>query len=436
MPFEETSSNTGKNQTMSHTRSRAGRWVAALTLLTLAAGFHAEARAQPGAKDQPDKKPEAPAKPGAMPPGGILGLFGGQDGGKAAKWLEDAFEGQPTTEAAEMLIAIARGSQLGPGEGWFHPGQGRYSWQWLAEKHGIKPDGAIPREKFLGSEAIFARLDRDGELRADDFDWSDRSPYAQQSAMANYWFRRINKGGDARMSREEWLRFFDQSAAGKEYLTPDDLRAGLFGGPRTKATPNEAPSPQVLVRGLFRGEIGSMQEGPKLNDPAPDFTLKTRDGKETIRLGDQFGKKPTVLVFGNFTCGPFRSIYPQVEEVAQRFKNEANFLAVYVREAHPTDGWRMGSNDDAGVAFAQPRNYTERVAMANKCGANLKMSMPLLVDEIDDRAGHAYSGMPARLYVIDRGGKVAYKGGRGPFGFKPGEMEQALLMLLLDEQRP
>ena len=52
------------------------------------------------------------------------------------------------------------------------------------------------------------------------------------------------------------------------------------------------------------------------------------------------------------------------------------------------------------------------------------------MDEIDDPVGNAYSGMPARLYVIDAGGKVAYKSGRGPFGFKPGEMEQALVMAL------
>jgi hypothetical protein len=43
--------------------------------------------------------------------------------------------------------------------------------------------------------------------------------------------------------------------------------------------------------------------------------------------------------------------------------------------------------------------------------------------------------MPDRLYIIDAAGRVAYKGGRGPFGFKPGEMEQALLMLQLDEPR-
>ena len=60
------------------------------------------------------------------------------------------------------------------------------------------------------------------------------------------------------------------------------------------------------------------------------------------------------------------------------------------------------------------------------------MTMPLVVDEMNDVVGHSYSGMPDRLYVIDTNGKVAYKGGRGPFGFKPGEMEQSLLMLLLD----
>ena len=60
--------------------------------------------------------------------------------------------------------------------------------------------------------------------------------------------------------------------------------------------------------------------------------------------------------------------------------------------------------------------------------------MPLVVDTIDDRVGHAYSAMPDRLYVIDRDGRVAYQGGRGPFGFKPAEMEQALITLLLEEE--
>jgi hypothetical protein len=56
------------------------------------------------------------------------------------------------------------------------------------------------------------------------------------------------------------------------------------------------------------------------------------------------------------------------------------------------------------------------------------------VDTIDDRVNRDYSGFPDRLYLIDREGKVAYKGGRGPFGYKPRELEQTLLMLLIDEE--
>ena len=48
------------------------------------------------------------------------------------------------------------------------------------------------------------------------------------------------------------------------------------------------------------------------------------------------------------------------------------------------------------------------------------------LQDIADRVGHAYSGMPDRLYLIDKSGRVAYKGGRGPFGFKPGELEHAI----------
>ena len=59
--------------------------------------------------------------------------------------------------------------------------------------------------------------------------------------------------------------------------------------------------------------------------------------------------------------------------------------------------------------------------------------MPMVVDEMDDRVGHAYSAMPDRLYIVDRSGRIAYKAGRGPSGFKPEEMEQSLMMLLMDD---
>jgi hypothetical protein len=73
------------------------------------------------------------------------------------------------------------------------------------------------------------------------------------------------------------------------------------------------------------------------------------------------------------------------------------------------------------------------VDVARQCCSSLGVTMPMVVDEMSDLVGHLYSGMPDRLYVLDRSGRVAYKGGRGPFGFKSDEMEQSLAMLLLDE---
>ncbi len=93
----------------------------------------------------------------------------------------------------------------------------------------------------------------------------------------------------------------------------------------------------------------------------------------------------------------------------------------------------MESNDRVGVAVAQPKSMFQRTEVAGRCHDLLEMNMPVLVDEIDDRVGRLYSGMPDRLYVIDREGKVAFKSGRGPFRFSPGEMEQALILLLLEE---
>jgi hypothetical protein len=117
----------------------------------------------------------------------------------------------------------------------------------------------------------------------------------------------------------------------------------------------------------------------------------------------------------------------------RRYGDRVTFLAVYVREAHPTNGWRMASNDRVGIEIKQPTRSGERQAVARRCHSALEMTMPVLVDEMDDRVGHAYSGMPDRLYILDRDGQVAFKSGRGPFGFKAGEMEQSLVLLLLDQ---
>src|SRR5262245_39398657 len=118
-----------------------------------------------------------------------------------------------------------------------------------------------------------------------------------------------------------------------------------------------------------------------------------------------------------------------------RYGDRVDFYAVYIREAHPLDGWRLESNDRAGIKFKQPRSIAERFDVAGQCCSALKMTMPLLIDGLDNAVAEAYSGFPDRLYLIDRDGTVAYKGGRGPFGFEPRDLEAELVLALLAGRR-
>ena len=348
--------------------------------------------------------------------------------------IEAAYEGKRMPEAVAMYLVIARGGQMDGTAGWFNPAANRFSWEWLAEQNGSEPDKPIAKDKFKGDENIFSQLDRDRDdsISGSDLDWSDSNPWVRQSYMIGRMFRRIDPSGDGKLTADEWQTFFEKIAGDGDTIRSEQLRDALI-PPGSGFSPGDMPSKETLIKGLMAGEIGSLQEGPNIDEVAPDFELRPLGGGEPIRLSDRIGRKPMVLVFGNFTCGPFRSTYPAVEAVRERQKDNADFLMVYVREAHPTDGWAMKSNDKVGVSVAQPTTFEERQTVAEQCAAKLNPSMPLLIDDIDDTVGNAYSGMPARLYVIDTNGRVAYKSGRGPFGFKPEEMEQALLMLTLEE---
>ena len=52
--------------------------------------------------------------------------------------------------------------------------------------------------------------------------------------------------------------------------------------------------------------------------------------------------------------------------------------------------------------------------------------MPTVIDREDNRANKAYAGWPDRLYVVGIDGRVAYRGGPGPGGFRVNEVEDWL----------
>lgn len=106
----------------------------------------------------------------------------------------------------------------------------------------------------------------------------------------------------------------------------------------------------------------------------------------------------------------------------ERFGDRADFLTVYIREAHPDDEWQMQPNLDEEVCYLQPRSLEQRVAIANDFARRFQYPLPLAVDAMDDAANRAYAAWPERLYVIEADGRIAYKGGVGPFHYQPSEV--------------
>ena len=97
---------------------------------------------------------------------------------------------------------------------------------------------------------------------------------------------------------------------------------------------------------------------------------------------------------------------------------------VYIREAHAVDSRSPMMH---GPLVEDPVNNKERHTVAQRCSTALELAeIPTLVDKVDDKVGLAYAAWPDRLYLVGVDGKIAYAGGRGPFGFHPKELAAAI----------
>jgi hypothetical protein len=112
--------------------------------------------------------------------------------------------------------------------------------------------------------------------------------------------------------------------------------------------------------------------------------------------------------------------------MAARYRGRVSFLAVYVKEAHPEDGWVLSENRDEDIAVVDPVGDAERESVALSCAVALRLNMPMAIDAVDNEIARVYGGWPDRLYLVGADGRVAYRGGEGPFGFKPEELEAAI----------
>jgi hypothetical protein len=120
----------------------------------------------------------------------------------------------------------------------------------------------------------------------------------------------------------------------------------------------------------------------------------------------------------------------RLNELYAKYKNQIRFYVVYIREAHPDNGWQVPNNLIENIIYDEPTTDEERTEVASACQINLDLHMPMLVDRIDDDVDKKYVGLPMRLFLVDGDGKIAFAGEKGPFGWDDEAFEEALRKLI------
>ena len=77
-----------------------------------------------------------------------------------------------------------------------------------------------------------------------------------------------------------------------------------------------------------------------------------------------------------------------------------------------------------------PCTAPERHALALMATRELGLTLPAVVDDMQDSVSHAYHGWPERLYLVGEDGDVVFRCGPGPFGYDPEGLEGAIRKML------
>ena len=97
---------------------------------------------------------------------------------------------------------------------------------------------------------------------------------------------------------------------------------------------------------ILKIALGDVKKTARLGTPAPNCKLVSTDGKECRLLDFARGSRPLVVNFGSYTWPPFFiNLMNNFTKVVREFEDVADFLIVYICEAHPTDEWRWNVSD-------------------------------------------------------------------------------------------
>ncbi|KAE8286997.1 Thyroxine 5-deiodinase [Larimichthys crocea] len=105
----------------------------------------------------------------------------------------------------------------------------------------------------------------------------------------------------------------------------------------------------------------------------------------------------------------------------RQYADIADFLVVYIEEAHPSDGW---VSSDAPYQIPKHRCLEDRLRAAQLMLTEVP-GTNVVVDNMDNSSNAAYGAYFERLYIV-RDERVVYQGGRGPEGYRISELRNWL----------
>lgn len=271
-------------------------WVVGLAL------FGSQFSAQESSAQESSARQSSPQKNSGQSSSGKLSI---QNAEVFAKLLDQDWKDKP--EWAIMLTDILSGKPMKANSGWFKPSQSRLGWKWFAQKFDRNQDAKVSRSEAKDFAKVFDAIDQngDGGITAVDFNWDDVS-HVGPSKPSEALFFMLDRDSNGRVDQREIMQMMaglDEERNG--YLTPDEFAKGFSMFDKLPAKKPKAPArkedPNRMLNMLFSGELGTLTDGPKLGQLAPDFELPLLKGTSKVKLSKFRGDKIVVLNFGSFT---------------------------------------------------------------------------------------------------------------------------------------
>jgi len=102
-----------------------------------------------------------------------------------------------------------------------------------------------------------------------------------------------------------------------------------------------------------------------------------------------------------------------MNDLQEKYKDQVDFLGVYISEAHAQNEWPLGVK----FCITQPKELHQRLEIANKFVNDYNFKIPMLVDTMGNQFETTFAAWPERFYIVDDGKLYHIAEPSNEFGF-------------------